>query len=484
LTLEPGRGLSLRMMHKIGDDTADMLSVAEDDLARGDITHIRWEVDELLKVFQINLDRSCDGYRKLARAVLAAHVRQLRAVLARQKGEPIDTPPIPQAAIVEGATGGTLRAAFEGWKRQRERPLRTLDEYERAIRLFVELHGDLPVVQIKKSHARQFREALQDVPRKRTGKLLNASLPEVAEHGRKHPEVQKISAATVNKLLGGVQTVAVWAGDNGMVPDDMQWADPFARMRLSEGEPDRAPFDLAELRVIFSTPVFTGGERPVGGKSDAAFWLPLLALFSGARRSELTGLRPTDVAYDKVIGATSIYITADRKTGKRLKTRQSARVVPLHPELDKLGFLDFVAAQAKERGQSAWLFPQVAPGTAGEKAWSKWFGRYIGAHGVNDTAKVFHSFRHNFIDALRAANVNGEINAALVGHSIGNVHASYGAKEIARRFGRRLAEAVAAAAYEGLDLSHLRTPETRSQTRLKNRQQGEQPTRTKTQPNP
>jgi integrase len=484
LTLEPGRGLSLRMMHKIGDDTADMLSVAEDDLARGDITHIRWEVDELLKVFQVNLDRSCDGYRKLARAVLAAHVRQLRAVLARQKGEPIDTPPIPQAAIVEGATGGTLRAAFEGWKRQRERPLRTLDEYERAIRLFVELHGDLPVVQIKKSHARQFREALQDVPRKRTGKLLNASLPEVAEHGRKHPEVQKISAATVNKLLGGVQTVAVWAGDNGMVPDDMQWADPFARMRLSEGEPDRAPFDLAELRVIFSTPVFTGGERPVGGKSDAAFWLPLLALFSGARRSELTGLRPTDVAYDKVIGATSIYITADRKTGKRLKTRQSARVVPLHPELDKLGFLDFVAAQAKERGQSAWLFPQVAPGTAGEKAWSKWFGRYIGAHGVNDTAKVFHSFRHNFIDALRAANVNGEINAALVGHSIGNVHASYGAKEIARRFGRRLAEAVAAAAYEGLDLSHLRTPETRSQTRLKNRQQGEQPTRTKTQPNP
>jgi hypothetical protein len=68
---------------------------------------------------------------------------------------------------------------------------------------------------------------------------------------------------------------------------------------------------------------------------------------------------------------------------------------------------------------------------------------------------VFHSFRHNFIDALRAANVNGEINAALVGHSIGNVHAKYGAKEIARRFGRRLAEAVAAVAYDGLDLSYL-----------------------------
>ena len=97
----------------------------------------------------------------------------------------------------------------------------------------------------------------------------------------------------------------------------------------------------------------------------------MLALFTGARRGELTGLRPADVAYDKVIGATSIYITADRKTGKRLKTRQSARVVPLHPDLVKLGFLDFTAAQAKERVQGAWLFPHVAPGTTGEKAWSK-----------------------------------------------------------------------------------------------------------------
>jgi integrase len=294
-----------------------MLAVAEDDLARGDITHVRWEVDELLKVFQINLDRSCDGYRKLARAVLAAHVKQLRAVLARQKGEPIETPPLPQVEKATVATGNTLQAAFEGWKRQRERPLRTLTEYERAIGLFVELHGDLPIVQIKKSHARQFREALQDVPRKRTGKLLKARLPELAEYGRKHPEVQKISAATVNKLLGGVQTVAVWAGDNGMVPDDVQWADPFSRMRLGEEEPNRAPFDLGELHAIFGTPVFTQGERPDGGKGEAAFWLPLLALFTGARLGELTGLRASDVAYDKAIHATSLYITADRKTGSR-----------------------------------------------------------------------------------------------------------------------------------------------------------------------
>ena len=125
----------------------------------------------------------------------------------------------------------------------------------------------------------------------RAGKLLKAPLPEIAQWGHEHPGAQKISASTVNKLLGGVQAVAVWARDNGVVPDDVSWADPFSKMRLGEGDAVRggAPFELADLRVIFSTPVFTQGERPKGGKGEAAYWLPLLALFTGARLGELAG---------------------------------------------------------------------------------------------------------------------------------------------------------------------------------------------------
>ena len=42
---------------------------------------------------------------------------------------------------------------------ERQPSPRTLTEYQRAFDLFVELHGDLPVIQIKKRHARLFREA-------------------------------------------------------------------------------------------------------------------------------------------------------------------------------------------------------------------------------------------------------------------------------------------------------------------------------------
>jgi hypothetical protein len=72
-----------------------------------------------------------------------------------------------------------------------------------------------------------------------------------------------------------------------------------------------------------------------------------------------------------------------------------------------------------------------------------------------DGTKVFHSFRHSFIDALRLAAVPGEINIALVRHTDPSVNDKYGAKDKAIRFRHRLAEAVASVTYAGLDLSHL-----------------------------
>jgi hypothetical protein len=78
--------------------------------------------------------------------VLKAHVKALRAVECRSAGEPIDTPK-PPAVITPNVSGETLSAAFDGWKKAKARPQATLNEYERAITQFRELHGDLPVVQ-------------------------------------------------------------------------------------------------------------------------------------------------------------------------------------------------------------------------------------------------------------------------------------------------------------------------------------------------
>jgi hypothetical protein len=76
--------------------------------------------------------------------------------------------------------------------------------------------------------------------------------------------------------------------------------------------------------------------------------------------------------------------------------------------------------------------------------------------GLADPNKVLHSFRHAFLDALRATNTSTEIVKALFGHGDGSVSGRYGAKEMLRRFGpKALRNAIAKLEYQGLDLSRV-----------------------------
>jgi integrase len=443
-----------------------MLPIMRAALSRGDLGKVSEAVTELLDRFHLNLDPNGPAYRKLGLAVLRAYVRALEALEKRSKGEPIDTPPIahlePSAEPLP--TGDkTLRAAFEGWKKERERSSGTLAEYERAIELFVQLHGDLPVADITKYYALKFREALQAIPRSRPGELAKATLPQLVEWRRSH-KAKSLQAETVNKLLGGVQAIVKWAGRNGLIPDDVRWTDPFAEMRLPKNDdPEGGPFEPVELRTLFASPVFTGGEIPEAGQGDVAFWLPMLALFAGARRNELASLQVSDISKDDVTGHWTLAIHADRHAGKRLKTTGSARTIPVHLELERLGFLDLVEAAHERGGNEAWLFPAVAPKGGNIKAWTKWFRRHLDGLGITDERKGLHSLRHNFKDALRAGAVLEELSDALTGHSNPTVGRTYGArhakhrhKTIIDRFGMaQLVVAIGKVKYPSIDLQAI-----------------------------
>jgi hypothetical protein len=295
----PEYGLSEREMQKHAADLEIYIGIAEHALARGDISAIREQIDELLHIFRVNLDPKSVAFRQLGMAILREDVKALRAIERRHKGEPVEKPKFPSADYETASEGETLRAAFEGWKKLKNPSPTTLREFTYAINRFVELHGDIPVQKITRKTVREFREALQQLPVRRAGTQRRAKLPELVEWSGKHPEAQKVSPATVNKLLGGVQAVAIWARDNGFIPDDVPWADPFSNTRLDEPEPEREPWELAELRVLFRSPVFTEGARSKAGGGDAAFWLPLLGIFTGARLGELAPLTAADVTADE-----------------------------------------------------------------------------------------------------------------------------------------------------------------------------------------
>lgn len=344
----PEAGLSDREVYKRTDTLEFALAISAPALARGDYTVIREELEELLYTFQLShLDRKSAAYRKLGMAVLAAHVRGLKDIACRNTGEPVATPASAFISIPSSHEGGTLRDALEGWKRERVRPENSVHEYSRAIEMFVQLHGNLAVAEIKRSHARTFREALQMVPRTRKGPLLEASLPELSQWGRERPDAPKVSAGTVNKQLGAVQAIVGWGHLKGLVPEDVPWADPFHKMRVEADHSEREPFTVKELQQIFDTPLFTDHERPEGARGDAGVWLPLLALFTGGRQAELAGLRVSDVGLVEPDDTPVLYIKSDKKAGRRLKTKGSERVIPLHPQLVAFGFLDYVGSRRR-----------------------------------------------------------------------------------------------------------------------------------------
>lgn len=168
---------------------------------------------------------------------------------------------------------------------------------------------------------------------------------------------------------------------------------------------------------------------------------------------EIAQLRTSDVLM--VDGVMVMRVRKDAETGRRTKTMYSRRIIPVHPELQRMGFLAFVDEQ--RRGEHAELFPGSAPNANGQWGdnFSDWFTRLVASHRLTGQRLGLHSFRHNFEDALRAAGLKGsDIDRALAGR------ARQGGNDSGDTYGSgypatQLADALALVTYPGLDLSHL-----------------------------
>ena len=128
--------------------------------------------------------------------------------------------------------------------------------------------------------------------------------------------------------------------------------------RVEGTQSTRDAFDPHGLQAVFDAPLFTQHDIPEGGKGLTAVWLPLLAVFMGARQNEFASLRVSDIRQDPETQTLLMWIAREAAAGKRVKSDAGERVMPLHPQIIKLGFLDYVAQRKAEDGDKAWLFPR------------------------------------------------------------------------------------------------------------------------------
>jgi integrase len=341
-----------------------------------------------------------ESVRELSMAILKA---QAAAIAMLQRGiTPPARPDRPSAPRKPGSTP-TLQTIVPAWLRERKPPERTEQEWRRAARRFEELHGAVAVSDISRSMVATFKDELLKCPARPSHSLRELPLPDLVK--RCPDGVEMVSAAAVNKTLGAVRSLLSYAVRQGYI--DANPASGVAALAPRKREDElRRPFTPDELRTIL--------DAAWQQKRAADRWIPWLAAATGARQSELALALVSDVRQED--GIWYLRIT-DAGEGRSVKTDGSRRSVPLHPVLIERGLLDYVESLDPD-GR---LFPnlKVPP-------YSKRFNRMVDDLGITDPAAVFHSFRHGFKDACRAAGVSEEVHDALTGHSGRSIGRDYG----------------------------------------------------------
>jgi len=359
---------------------------------------LEWDAADLLEL-------ESDPIRKrIAEAVQDALTRRERenADLARELNQ--------AQALASGKTGLTpLALVVDRWAQSNGPAPKTIDRMRAVVGWFEDHCGRVAVEAITEDHVRSFRDA-----------LLRRTTPSNARVKLRNLSTLLRFASRDLRLVSSNPAAAI---------SIVVKATPQAK---------RTIFELGDLQAVFGSPVYRDGSRPTGGADEAGYWLPLLALYTGARLEELGQLRPSDITEASFIrsdGTTQsswvIRIAQDEAEGLYLKNVWSARRIPLHPDLIALGFLDYVSGAKpalNARGQMR-LFPALKPDKYGTETanWSKWFNRYLReVCGVEDRRVVFHSFRHSFKHYARELGIPKDVHDAITGHKSRDVADDYG----------------------------------------------------------
>jgi integrase len=227
----------------------------------------------------------------------------------------------------------------------------------------------------------------------------------------------------LNKKLSFLKDFVEYATGHGY----SHGANPFAGLSVAKKGPDSISFDQftdEELVKIF-------GATYLEYMSEPNYkWVPLLALFSGARLNELAGLR-----LEEVYQTSGVWVMKIPR--ERAKNDASVREIPVHDQLIKMGFLDYVAGVRVAAPLNGLVFPELVSDTrwrshvkareqgVGQteidyaKNCGRRFGKLLDLPGVSVVSpeKVFHSFRSTVINRLSVAGVNSALTLALVGHT-------------------------------------------------------------------
>ena len=284
-------------------------------------------------------------------------------------------------------------------------------ELDSTINDLVEIVGDIPIGEFSPSHSRDFKNVISKLPkhRKQDPRYRDLSVKQIL----KLENVIGQQPKNINKLLYRVRIFFKWLVSNYR---EYVQENYFEGMKVSDPKvhKPRDGFTKDELSLIFKPPNFFSYNirNPYNRIKLPKYWVPLLGIHTGMRLDEICQLKVEDIKKD---GKYDI-IQIQQSDGTKTKNIQSERIVPIHENLKKFGFIDYCNFLRKKGYER--IFHELKKDRDG---YGRNIGRthtkYLKRLGIHvEQSKVFHSYRHTFITNLLQNGVREEIVNGIDGH--------------------------------------------------------------------
>ena len=248
--------------------------------------------------------------------------------------------------------------------------------------------GDKQISDIQKSDIRVCLQQIAQLPRRNMKGYSGKSLAEVTKFSV--PEEHRLSAKTVREHLKLMQGLF----STYLVRElELLEKSPTDGVRWQYDDSRFGSFADSQVRSVL---------LKSEGKPEWFRVLLLLAVYSGARRSELGRLRVSDIFRCEDTGIDYFIV-------RQGKTASAQRRVPIHSVVLDSGFTDYVASC------DDYLFPQARNnlnritdlfGSLLDESYSE-FGERL----------TFHSIRHSFVTKARSKGVDISLLQDVIGHA-------------------------------------------------------------------
>jgi integrase len=260
--------------------------------------------------------------------------------------------------------------------------------------LLLEITGDIYTNQLTKSHVNDLIKVLQVYPANKNKKSQYQALQSLDFLNINTPDEDRLSPTSKRKYKTHIGAFLKWLRSSDLTSIDLDVPLQAIKIQKIRAADQKAVFTCEDLKKLFNSNDYSQGLHETASR----FWVPLIAIFTGARLNEICQLSVNDIYIEETSKIWVFDFNQNNDVPKKsLKRPDHERLVPIHKKLVELGFIEYFECIKKKNIQ---IFSELKY-TRDENKYGndiqRWFNRtYTNPNNCNITTPKtsFHSLRH------------------------------------------------------------------------------------------